>query len=629
MSSSRAPDANAPVSEQTPLLGSASSNGIARPTSYTNGPRTEDSSSSPALYGVRSHPADGIGLAPGAEEAVLSEPEPETEDCKRSDSPFLGGVSVTRFWLIFGGILLQYFVACFDSTLMASSHPIITSYFKSSNSASWLSTAFLLTSTAFQPLLARVSDTIGRRPIYLFSLVMFVLTTAWCALAQSIGSFIAARAFCGLGAGGVFAMGSILTNDLVPIEIRGNYQAYINLFFGLGQAFGAAFGGFLCDTLGWRWTFGIQIPLQLLVLAAAAIFMPNTLGPNLARQSDKSALQHIKTFDLLGSFLLTSTTASMILGLNLGGNVLSWTHPLVITSLCVSVVAGFLLIRVERRAVRPVMPLAMLFTAPRGNLVFNNFFATIGSNTVIFNAPLYFQAVMLDSASQSGFRMAAPSLAVMICGVSSGLIMTYTRRMKELIVGGSLISLAGAICLTSMWDGIPKWLATIFVVPVSTGLGLSFPAVSLAVLANSTQEDQAVMTSTLSLFRSLGAVFGVAISSLIAQNALTTGLENYVTGPEKQEVRLGRGRLITKSAQHRTEGKRTPLPNRLRELLSLLISAHHTLSFSPSIVTNATAVIHAYEHSLRYVFASAIVIFVIVSALVIPIRLPRLGDKKR
>lgn len=430
-------------------------------------------------------------------------------------------------------------VACFDSTLMASSHPVITSYFKSSNSASWLSTAFLLTSTAFQPLLARVSDTIGRRPIYLFSLVMFVITTAWCALAQSIGSFIAARAFCGLGAGGVLAMGSILTNDMVPIEIRGNYQAYINLFFGLGQACGAAFGGFLCDTLGWRWTFGIQIPVQLLILVAAAIIMPNTLGPNLAKNSDKSAFQHIKTFDLLGSLLLTISAAFMILGLNLGGNVLSWKHPFVITSLCISILAGFFLIRIEGKAGRPVMPLAMLFTAPRGNLVFSNFFSSIGSNTVIFNAPLYFQAVKLDSASQSGFRMAAPSLAVMICGVSSGFIMTYTRRMKELIVGGSLIALVGSICLTIMWDGIPTWLATVFVVPVSTGLGLSYPATSLAVLATSTQDDQAVMTSTLSLFRSLGTVFGVSISSLIVQNALSVNLERYVTGPEKQEVSWG------------------------------------------------------------------------------------------
>lgn len=123
-----------------------------------------------------------------------------------NDSPFYGDYTKRQFWFLYGPILFMYFLANFDSTLMASSHPVITSYFHASNAASWLSTAFMLTSTAFQPLFGRMSDTLGRRPLYIFSLVMFVVTTLWCALAQSIVSFIAARAFCGLGAGGVIAM---------------------------------------------------------------------------------------------------------------------------------------------------------------------------------------------------------------------------------------------------------------------------------------------------------------------------------------------------------------------------------------------------------------------------------------
>jgi hypothetical protein len=92
-------------------------------------------------------------------------------------SPFLGGVSVTRFWIIFTGVLITYFVSCFDSTLMVSSHPVITSYFHSSNSASWLSTAFLLTSTSFQPLFGRLSDTLGRKGPYVFTMTVFVGAT--------------------------------------------------------------------------------------------------------------------------------------------------------------------------------------------------------------------------------------------------------------------------------------------------------------------------------------------------------------------------------------------------------------------------------------------------------------------
>lgn len=182
------------------------------------------------------------------------------------------------------------------------------------------------------------------------------------------------------------------------------------------------------------------------------------------------------------------------------------------------------------------MPLHMLFTKPRGNMVFNNFFSQMGINTIIFNAPLYFQAVKLESASTSGFRLAGPTLALTVCGVSAGFIMTATGRMTWLIVTGSLFMLLGALCLSIMWDGIATWVTTIFLVPASIGQGLAFPATSVAVLATSPQADQAVMTSTLILWRSLGIVMGVSFSSLILQNALTAYLEQLVTGHNKAEV---------------------------------------------------------------------------------------------
>lgn len=150
----------------------------------------------------------GHWLVPDPE--ALAAPDQNEDAVEETDltspSSLYNGMSRTKFWIIMGVIFSQYFLATFDSTLMASSHPVITSYFNASNAASWLSTAFLLTSTSFQPLFGRLSDTFGRRPLYLFSLATFALTTGWCVLAQSIGSFIAARAFCGLGAGGVMSM---------------------------------------------------------------------------------------------------------------------------------------------------------------------------------------------------------------------------------------------------------------------------------------------------------------------------------------------------------------------------------------------------------------------------------------
>ncbi|KAF2083701.1 MFS general substrate transporter [Saccharata proteae CBS 121410] len=519
----------------------------------------------------------------GNEEDANSEGPDEND---KIESPYLGGVSKTKFWLIFGGVLLQYFVACFDSTLMASSHPVITSHFHSSQSASWLSTAFLLTLTTSQPLLARFSDTLGRRPIYLFSLAVFTLTTLWCALAPTIGSFIAARAVAGIGAGGVLAMGSVMTNDLVPMRVRGTYQAYINLFYGLGQACGAAFGGYLCDTLGWRWTFGVQIPAILSILVLASITTPSNLGPQLAKTS--AASQNPKgvfsTIDIPGSLLLTTATATLILGLNLGGNILPWTHPLIALSLFTCLLSTIFLIHTSRRATHPILPLRILTTSPRANLIFSNFFGNVGNNTVLFNAPLFFQAVLLDSPSASGFRLAFPSLAVMVFGVSSGFIMTYTRRIYPLIVVGSLVALAGTVALACMWDGIPAWLATLFIVPVSTGLGLSYPATSLAVLVESEKGEQAVVTGTLSLWRSLGAVVGII-----------------------ERVRKSVRAILDLDPLHQRQGS--------------------VCSIQDDKSDPRPAVIQAYEHSLRNAFIFAIACFVLVNALVFPIKLPRLGRK--
>lgn len=151
-------------------------------------------------------------LQPHEAAAAKEDPSPS------KSSPFLAGLSTARFWTIFSPILATQFICFFDTTIMVSSHPAITSYFGAAHSASWLSTAFMIMSTISQPFLGRLSDALGRKPLFLGTTAILSVATLWCSLATSIGSLIVARAVCGIGAGGTLLMGSIIMSDMIPVE---------------------------------------------------------------------------------------------------------------------------------------------------------------------------------------------------------------------------------------------------------------------------------------------------------------------------------------------------------------------------------------------------------------------------
>ncbi|KAH0597490.1 hypothetical protein MHUMG1_04868 [Metarhizium humberi] len=549
----------------------------------------------------RDHEEEGVpnGAAP-SERSPLLRPRASVSGLSTSSSLtdsdpalFLNGTSPSHFWYIFSQILTVHFIGCFDGTIMASSHPVITSYFGAANSASWLSTAFLLTSTAFQPLLGRLSDAVGRKPLFLGSLAVFGLATLWCALADSIESFVAARAFCGLGAGGSMTVGSIITSDLVPIERRGAYQSYMNIIYGVGSALGAALGGAMAEALGWRWVFGIQIPPLVTCLCISAVAIPVDLGIMGER---KTVMQAIREFDGKGSLLLTVAISFLILGLNLGGNVMPWSHPFVIASLIIFAVCFPAFIWIESRVSKPIMPLRLIRESPRSNLVFSNAIAALLSNAIFFNIPLYFQAVLLMSATDSGLRLVAPTLVSSFIGALTGFAITWTRRLKWPLVCGVISYLVGTICLFSLRRSLPPVAYFLTLLPSSIGGGFQFPGTFMAILASSPQSEQAVVSSTLILWRSLGMVLGIAVSSLLLQNALVFYLEDYVSGELKDAV-IRRVRASVEAVAQLDEPYREQ-------------------------------VIRAYEASLRLTFGFCIFMAAISVAFVMPMKLKRLPARK-
>lgn len=410
---------------------------------------------------------------------------------------------------------------------------------------------------------------------------------------------------------GVISTPTQTTNT--PSRNRGAYQSYINMIYGVGSALGAALGGAMADHLGWRWEFGIQVPPLIICCIIAVIAVPGDLG--LPRGAKRETLvEALRAFDFKGSALLTTAITFFVLGLNLGGNVLPWSHPVVVASLVIFGVSFPVFLYVQSYAGRPIMPLYLVRHAPRANLIFSNFFAALLSNAILFNmyvspfrsrlppsltprsSPLFFQAVLLTTATSSGLRLVLPSVVSSIVGTATGFLITYTRRLKWPPLSGASALFVGCLALSLMRRGWPSWLYLLCLVPSAVGQGFQFPGTFMAVLAASDQREQAVVTSTLILWRSLGMVLGVASSSLVVQNALVGYLDEFVTGPDKDEV-------IRKVRQSVEEVVK--LPEVYRE-----------------------QVVMSYEAALRLTFVCCTAIAFVSVLTLVPIKLPRLGSRK-
>lgn len=260
---------------------------------------------------------------------------------------------------------------------------IIGSEFNVSNSISWLGTSYLLTQTSFQPcvslserilnqradvplerrLYGRLSDIFGRKSATLFASFIFGLGSLFCGLSRTYPQLIAARAFAGIGGGGLTTMSrcakpsycsvsrrtrgadkqsySIVTSDLVPLRKRGVYQGLGNVVYAGGAAIGGPLGGWLGDTVGWRWAFLIQVPICVLHFAIVTWKVDIPSGPG-------DMLTKIKRIDYLGSVLLVAAVGLLLVGLSLGGNQLPWGAPLVYGTIIGGAVALVIFVLVEK-----------------------------------------------------------------------------------------------------------------------------------------------------------------------------------------------------------------------------------------------------------------------------------------
>ncbi|KAJ4401513.1 hypothetical protein N0V85_005507 [Neurospora sp. IMI 360204] len=429
-------------------------------------------------------------------------------------------------------LMSNVFLYGFDGTITAATYAIISSEFGAANTASWLTTAYLVTSTAFQPLYGRVSDIFGRRVCFFISTITFALGCLWCGLVKSSSTengngmiwVIVARALTGFGGGGLMTMATIVNSDMIPFRRRGMYQALQNGMFGFGAICGASFGGSVADGIGWRWCFLLQVPVSAFALAVGWVVIKNPVNGVMGGEERTWGLIWRKV-DFTGAFLLVTAISIQLVGLSLGGNELPWSSLWVVASLVASTAMLVLFLVVEARtSAIPVIPLRLL----RGSLPlltqFANVCAGLSAYAYLFNLPLFFQVVLLDSATTAGARLAIPSLATPIGGLIAGVVMSRWGKLITLVRVGTFLMVFGNALVTSLAFEDSRWKYLVYIFPANLGQGIVYPGILFTSLATFDHADHAVTASTVYLIRSLGTVYGVAITSAIVQTTLSVRL---------------------------------------------------------------------------------------------------------
>ncbi|RVU26114.1 DHA2 family efflux MFS transporter permease subunit [Streptomyces antnestii] len=417
-----------------------------------------------------------------------------------------------------GALLLGMLLAALDQTIVSTALPTIVSDLGGLEHLSWVVTAYLLASTAATPLWGKLGDQYGRKKLFQIAIVIFLVGSALCGMAQNMPQLIGFRALQGLGGGGLMVLSMAIVGDIVPPRERGKYQGLFGAVFGATSVLGPLLGGLFTEHLSWRWVFYVNLPIGVVALAviAAALHIP------------VRSTKH--TIDYLGTFLIASVATCLVLVASLGGTTWDWASAQIIGLAVLGVVLAVVFVKVERRAAEPVLPLKLFrirtFTLS-AVISFVVGFAMFGAMTYL---PTFLQVVQGVSPTMSGVHMLPMVLGLLLSSTASGQIVSRTGRWKVFPIVGTGVTAIGLLLLHQLDENSSTAEMSAYFFVFGLGLGLVMQVLVLIVQNAVSYEDLGVATSGATFFRSIGASFGVAIFGTVFATRLTGKLTDALAG---------------------------------------------------------------------------------------------------
>ncbi|GAA1991634.1 MDR family MFS transporter [Terrabacter lapilli] len=406
-------------------------------------------------------------------------------------------------------LMLSTSLIALDSTILATAVPSIVADLGGLSQFPWLFSVYLLAQAVSVPVYAKLADTLGRKPVILVGIALFLLGSILCGFAWSMGSLIVMRALQGLGAGAVLPMTTTIAADIYTVAERAKTQGYIASVWAVSSVVGPTLGGVFSQFASWRWIFFVNIPFCL--LAAAMLW----------RNYDESVERRRHRIDYAGAALLTVALTLLILAVLEGGQAWAWSSWQSIGSFAVGAVLLAIFGVVERRAAEPVLPLEVLTR----RLIVATCLVSIGIGAVLVGLTSYVPTFLERSTRATpivaGLAVAALTIGWPISASQSGrLYMRFGFRPTALI--GLVVASLGALSLWLTSSTPNVWATAGSCLVVGLGLGLVATPTLIAAQASVPWNERAVVTGTNMFMRSVGSAVGVAIFGAIANAVIAS-----------------------------------------------------------------------------------------------------------